>query len=212
MGSQDGPAEKPPHRVRLTQPFYLSRTEVTQQAYRQVMGENPSARQGDLLPVEMVSWEDATIFCRKLSILEKREYRLPTEAEWEYACRAGTVTRYFFSEDPDRLDQFAWFDRNSGKQHHEVGQKKPNPWGLLDMLGNVREWCLDWYDDKYYGNSPEADPRGPAEGKDRVHRGGSWYYSARQASSSDRDKLPPASKGPWLGFRIVTETPNSASR
>jgi formylglycine-generating enzyme required for sulfatase activity len=146
-----------------------------------VMGTNPSNFKGSQNPVEKVSWDDAVEFCRNLSAMpaEKKAgyiYRLPTEAEWEYACRAGTTTEYSFGDSDSALGDYAWYDENSGRTTHPVGGKKPNPWGLYDMHGNVFEWCQDWHGD--YPSGSVTDPTGAAVGSYRVYRGGSWdYYS-----------------------------------
>jgi formylglycine-generating enzyme required for sulfatase activity len=185
MGSPDsengaGSGERPQHRVQITRPFYLGATEVTQEQYRVVTGQSPSLSKGDVLPVESASWEDAIAFCNKLNELEKGSlagaiYHLPTEAEWEYACRAGTPTRFSFGDLDAGLGDYAWFIGNSGDKRHRVGQKRPNAWGLFDMHGNVREWCLDYFDNEYYAGSPDTDPPGPSQAdvRYRVSRGGS---------------------------------------
>jgi formylglycine-generating enzyme required for sulfatase activity len=189
MGSEDGDDdEKPRHRVRITRPFYLGATEVTQGQYQAVTGENPSRFKGsDDLPVETVRWNEAVAFCNKLSQKEGLKpyyqfgdgeqsggngYRLPTEAEWEYACRAGSSSRYAFGDDESSLGDYAWFNGNSAAKTHPVGQKKPNAWGLFDMHGNVWEWCWDGYDEKYYSDSPSADPSGSLKASVRVFRSG----------------------------------------
>jgi len=201
--------EKPQHRVQITRPFYLGATEVTQGQYRAVMGQSPSYFKGsDDLPVENISWTDATDFCDKLSALEKGQlggavYRLPTEAEWEYACRGGSTTRYSFGDDAARLGEFAWYDGNSGRKTHLVGRKRPNTWNLYDMQGNVWEWCQDWYDKDYYGHSLGADPRGPAQAASRVRRGGSWDCGPRLARSAYRRRGAPGSRHNDLGFRAA---------
>lgn len=161
--------------VTLSKSFSLGIHEVTQSQYERVMGNNPSGFKGANNPVEQVSWEDAVEFCRKLSELpaEKaagRVYRLPTEAEWEYACRAGTTTKYSFGDDDSELGNYAWFKGNSGNTSHPVGGKKPNAWGLYDMHGNVWEWCQDWYGD--YPSGTVTDPMGATSGSYRVNRGG----------------------------------------
>jgi formylglycine-generating enzyme required for sulfatase activity len=162
--------EAPKHRVRITQPFYLGMFEVTQAEYERVMGTNPSRFKGDARrPVEQVSWEDAAEFCRRLSSLEAkqsagRSYRLPTEAEWEYACRAGTTTTWYSGDDEAGLKGVAWYGGGSRGSTHPVGQKKPNAWGLYDMHGNVWEWCADWLDENYYKHFADevaVDPTGP---------------------------------------------------
>jgi formylglycine-generating enzyme required for sulfatase activity len=163
------------HEVTLSKPFYMGVTEVTQAQYEAVMGMNPSQFKGATNPVETVSWNDAAEFCKKLSEKTRQAVRLPTEAEWEYACRAGTQTAFSFGDDPSTLGDYAWWDGNSDKTTHPVGQKKPNSWGLYDMHGNVWEWCADWYGE--YPKGPVTDPSGPATGYGgRVLRGGAWYY------------------------------------
>ena len=160
------PAEAPKHRVKITKPFYLGLCEVTQEQYLRLMGKNPSKFQGvPNRPVEQVDWSNAMEFCRKLSELPPEKaagavYRLPTEAEWEYACRAGTTTRYSFGDDAAMLDRYAWFSNNSGGSTQAVGQLRANAFGLFDMHGNVWEWCADWYDSGYYANSPRMILRG----------------------------------------------------
>ncbi len=223
-------SEAPRHRVRITQPFYMGVCEVTQGEYLYVMGKNPSQFQELRAPVEMVSGDDAKEFCRRLSErpAEKaagRVYRLPTEAEWEYACRAGTTTRYNLGDDPAKLAEYAWVLENAAGRTHPVGQKKPNAWGLFDMHGNVWERCGDWYHNKYYEQSPLNDPKGPAAGSlidpDKpgsgtclVLRGGSWaspnldwFRCAARATS--RSGSPPASQ---FGFRVVCPLSSPASQ
>jgi formylglycine-generating enzyme required for sulfatase activity len=194
--------EKPQHRVKITKPFYLGVTEVTQQQYEQVMGENPSEFNDDpQRPVEQVSWEDAEKFCERLSAKEGKTYRLPTEAQWEYACRSGSTTKWCFGDSESQLDDYAWYDDNSGNTTHPVGQKKPNAWGLYDMHGNVWEWCANWWDDDY-SESSSTDPTGPSSGSYRVDRGGSWIYPARLCRSAYRDSYPPRLELIILGFRV----------
>ena len=174
MGSQGrrgGADETPQHVVRITRPFLLGRHPVTQRQWRRVMGDNPSRFKGEDLPVDSVSWEDAQAFISRLNALEgHNRCRLPFEAEWEYACRAGTDTAYSFGDDPARARLHAWFKANAGERTHPVGRLAANPWGLYDMHGNVLEWCADWFDKRYYAESPTADPRGPDRGKSRVLR------------------------------------------
>jgi formylglycine-generating enzyme required for sulfatase activity len=147
------------HKVTLTRGFYMGVYPVTQKQWHEVMGGNPSNfKKGDNYPVEMVSWEDCQKFVKKLSEREGQEYRLPTEAEWEYACRAGTTTTYYTGDDENALDRAGWYSKNSGKVTHPVGQKEANKWGLYDMHGNVYQWCADWYGD--YPQGDDKDPKG----------------------------------------------------
>ena len=171
----------PRHWVTLTQPFYMGAMEVTQGQFHKVMGERRGTFLGAQLPVETVSWEEASRFCRLLSQrpvegAAKRRYRLPTEAEWEYACRAGSDSEYAFGDRLEELDRCAWHAFNARGRPHVVGQKDPNAWGLFDMHGNVYEWVQDWYHDDYYELSPPADPPGPSDGVVRVVRGGGWAF------------------------------------
>jgi formylglycine-generating enzyme required for sulfatase activity len=158
------------------------------------------------LPVDTLNWDEAVKFCEVLSSrpAEKRAgrvYRLPTEAEWEYACRAGTTTAYSFGDDESLLGDFAWFTGNAGNQTHAVGQKRPNAWGLYDMHGNVWEWCSDWYGD-HSGNAV-SDPQGVASGSIRVLRGGGWGHSARGCRSAFRHAGSPSYRSGNLGFRLA---------
>jgi formylglycine-generating enzyme required for sulfatase activity len=218
MGSTENEDEKPRHLVEITRPFSLGDREVTQRQYQAVMGVNPSEFKGsDDLPVERVSWLDAVTFCNKLSAKEGRTpcyringeqvtviagngYRLPTEAEWEYACRAGSTTRYPFGDNEADLGEFAWFSGNSERKTHPVGQRRPNRWGLYDMLGNVWEWCQDGYDAGYYATSPPADPPGPSGASSRVIRGGCCFNSPRPA---DRFWSTPEDRIYDLGFHLA---------
>lgn len=190
------------HRVRLTSAFLMGTTEVTQGQWLTVMGNNPSHFKGDDLPVEWVSWEEAVEFCRKLSEKEGKEYRLPTEAEWEYACRAGTTTEYSSGDGEDALKRVGWYSDNSGGKTQPVGQKQANAWGLYDMHGNVWEWCNDWYGG-VYPNGEVTDPTGPATGSYRVIRGGSWGGTPRHCRSAIRLHDSPGSRGSGYGFRVV---------
>lgn len=193
--------ESPQHKVNITNPFYLGVTEVTQVEYENVMGTNPSEFPGPNLPVEKVAWKDAQEFCKRLSELEKRSYRLPTEAEWEYACRAGSTTAYYWGSNPD--DSCAWINDNSDEKTHEVATKKPNAWGLYDMSGNIAEWCLDWKGNYLPGET--ADPHGAAGGEFRVLRGGSWSAYPLPFRSAARYGATPTSIINFVGFRIVLE-------
>ena len=192
-------------------------TAVTQEQYQQVMDSNPSRFQGDpKRPVEMVSCNQAMEFCRRLSELPKEkaghwQYRLPTEAQWEYACRAGSTGRWSFSDPakaPSRaaeeklLGEYAWFNANSGDGTHPVGQKRADAWGLYDMYGNVLEWCQDWYEPHYYANSAADDPTGPAEGSFRPCRGGSWAVSTPFSRSALRFCHPTNACRFDMGFRV----------
>ena len=202
------------HQVTLTKRFYLGKYPVTQKEYQAVMGRNPSFYKGDNLPVEQVSWDDAKRFCSELNYLKRDElpagYRfdLPTEAQWEYACRAGTTTALNnglnLTSAKNRcphLDEVAWYEENSGIKTHPVGQKKPNTWGLYDMHGNVDEWCNDWYAD--YPSSAVTDPTGPASGSCRVIRGGSWDGYARYCRSAFRSNIDPTIRNDGVGFRVA---------
>jgi formylglycine-generating enzyme required for sulfatase activity len=207
-------AEQPQHPVKITRPFLLGAYPVTQGQYQAIVGGTPSHFKGsDTLPVEQVSWLDAIAFCNKVSEREKRTpfyriegsnvtivggngYRLPTEAEWEYACRAGSTTLYPFGDDAGNLSEYAWYSHSSGGQTHPVGEKRANAWGLYDMLGNVWEWCGDWYDDKYYASSPAADPPGAPKASVRVIRGGGWIGNARHCRPADRHGSTPEDRPP----------------
>jgi formylglycine-generating enzyme required for sulfatase activity len=226
MGSSDEEKyafedERPKHRVRITRPFYLAAHEVTQGQYRAVMGENPSRFTGsDDLPVEQVSWNDAIAFCNKLSEREGMKpyyrssagepsggdgFRLPTEAEWEYACRAGSSTRYSFGDDMALMDEYAWVNGNAGNKPHPVGQKRPNGFGLYDMHGNVWEWCWDRYEPDYYRRSPDNDPSGPSGASERVNRGRSYFEDPGNARSALRNKSKPDNRHSMAGFRVARD-------
>ena len=197
--------EGPQHMVTITKPFHMGVCEVTQEQYQAVMESNPSHSKGAHKPVERVSWEEAAAFCRKLSQKTGRMVRLPTEAEWEYACRAGSTTRFSFGHSDAKLGEFAWHSGNSGNETHPVGQKKPNAFGLFDMHGNVWEWCADWYGAGYYASSESTDPKGPSAGGERVHRGGSATFPSLVSRSAKRGWGPPTSRYNYCGFRVVVE-------
>jgi formylglycine-generating enzyme required for sulfatase activity len=196
----------------------MDRNLVTQEQFQKVMGTNPSRWKGDKNPVEQLRWSDAVKFCNKRSELEGLQpgydpktlkcdfdasgYRLPTEAEWEYACRAGTITAYFFGDTPAKLGDYAWFDKNSGGHPRLVGQKQPNPWGLHDIAGNVWEWCNDFYKVDYYQESPRENPRGPGEGQNKVLRGGAWRFSADNCRSGYRYNESPGYSDVCFGYDI----------
>ena len=162
---------------------------------------DPSFVQTDDDPVVCVSWNDAVKFCDWLSKKEKKTYGLPTEAEWEYACRAGTTTAYFFGDDPKMLGDYAWYYDNSEHNTHPVGGKRPNPWGLYDMHGNVWQWCADYYDPRYYRNSPDKDPQKLLGTDARVFRGGSWSHYAGFCRAAFRNRDAPGLRYD-LGFRV----------
>ena len=216
--------------VTLTQSFELGKTEVTQGQWKEVMGTEPWDGQKYVkadkdCPATYVNWGDATEFCKKLTAIERKsgklkadeEYRLPTEAEWEYACRAGTETAFSFGDDESKLGEYGWwggFDLaaltkgevkagggNAAREQyaHTVGTKKPNPWGLHDMHGNVAEWCSDWYGDSLAGGT---DPVGPEEGSSRVFRGGGWWPDPGFCRSARRVNLP-SDRRSFLGFRVA---------
>jgi formylglycine-generating enzyme required for sulfatase activity len=192
------------HQVTISRSFYIQTTEVTQRQWKQVMGSNPSyfKNGGDDCPVENVSWNDVQEFIKELNRQERTEkYRLPTEAEWEYAARAGTTTKYSFGNSEDNLEKYAWYDKNSGNQTHPVGQKRPNAWDLYDMHGNVWEWVQDWFGD--YPSGHATDPTVPSPGSYRVVRGGSSGSFARSCRSVNRLCFSPNAKFYDLGFRLV---------
>jgi formylglycine-generating enzyme required for sulfatase activity len=209
MGSADNDSEaedheKPQHKVSISKPFYLGKFAVTQSQWEAVMGSNPSEFKGRSNPVENVSWADAQEFIKHLSAKEGHSrYRLPTEAEWEYAARAGTTGTYSFGDDADSLGRYAWYDGNSGDKTHPVGQKQSNPWGLYDMHGNVWEWVQDWFDKEYYSRSPGTDPKGPSSGSSRVLRGGSWFINAWSCRSALRGYYTPGGRNGSFGFRLA---------
>ena len=191
-------------RVTISQPFYLGKTEVTQAQWMAVMDGNPSEFKGDDRPVENVSWWDVQEFIERLDRQEStKKYRLPTEAEWEYAARAGTTTQYSFGDDKTELDRYAWFGENAGGKTHPAGQKGPNPWGLHDMHGNVWEWVQDWYGEDYYVRGPETDPQGPFIGVSRVLRGGGWFSAAGDLRSAGRSYGRPNTRFDVIGFRLA---------
>jgi formylglycine-generating enzyme required for sulfatase activity/tetratricopeptide (TPR) repeat protein len=196
----------PIHQVTISSEFYLGKYPVTQDQWEVVMGSNPSKFIGPDLPVEQVSWEDCQEFISRLNAMAKGTYRLPTEAEWEYACRAGSAGKYCFGDNEAHLEEYAWFRTNSGSQTQPVGKKKPNAWGLHDMHGNVWEWCLDWYGD--YPAAAVTDPTGAATGSDRVPRGGGWYDEACHVTSAGRGGGAPDGGFTHLGFRLVSLSPD----
>ena len=210
MGSPQGERDRatdegPQREITLSRGFYMGLHEVTQEQYQRVMGSNPSTFPGAQNPVEKVTWNKAVEFCRKASQSTGKTVRLPTEAEWEYACRAGSRTKFSCGDDDGNLGNYAWYTGNSGNKTHPVGQKRPNNWGLYDMHGNVREWCADWYKDSY-ANPGYTDPRGPASGQDRVWRGGGWDNRAQGCRSAFRGSYIPDDPLNNIGFRVVVES------
>jgi formylglycine-generating enzyme required for sulfatase activity len=219
--------EKPAHKAQVSA-FYMDTFEVTQKAYESLMEKNPSKTKGPDKPVEQVDWYHAVLYCNLRSLKEGLKpcydaktlacdfgaagYRLPTEAEWEYACRAGTQSKYAFGDDPAKLRTHAWFSANANQTTHPVGQKPPNPWGLYDMAGNVAEWCQDIYNERYYQQSQSQDPHGPSAGNKRVLRGGSWRTSDEGCRSSARNSETPRFADACFGsdaygFRCVKRAP-----
>jgi len=189
------------HEVTISKPFYMGVTEVTQAQYYAVMGTNPSHFEGEANPVESVFWNDAAEFCKKLSEKTRQAIRLPTEAEWEYACRAGTTTAFSFGDDVSAIGDYAWYGANTHLTTHPVGQKKPNAWGLYDMHGNVWEWCANWYGD--YPNGAVTDPQGAASGTYRVLRGGAGNSGPGVCRSAYRGHYSPGSPDYLFGLRVV---------
>ena len=215
--------EKPVHKVTVNS-FYIGKYEVTQAQYQEIMGNNPSDFRGDNLPVEQVRWYDAVSFCNRLSKREglepcytindtdvtcdftKNGYRLPTEAEWEYAARGGNQSQGYKYSGSNNPDAVAWYYDNSENQTHDVGSKQPNELGIYDMSGNVWEWCWDWYALDYYENSPYDNPKGPNIGLPRVRRGGCWANIARHVRMANRSYVIPSSSSNYLGFRLLRTT------
>ncbi|MBP9995265.1 MAG: SUMF1/EgtB/PvdO family nonheme iron enzyme [bacterium] len=192
--------EKPTHSVTLSD-YYIGKFEVTQELWKAVMGSNPSHFKGNNLPVEEVSWDDCQTFIRKLNTLTGKNFRLPTEAEWEYAARGGNKSRGYKYSGSNSIGDVAWYKDNSWSETHAVGTKSPNELGIYDMSGNVYEWCQDWYGS--YGSGSQTNPQGPSFGSDRVRRGGGWRYNAQYCRVSNRHNYAPDSRYNYLGFRLV---------
>ena len=216
MGSPEGELgrwdREVQHEVTLTKGFWLLEHEVTQEMWESVMGTKPSYFKGPKLPVENVSWDDCQDFIKKIQsfVSVGMQFSLPSEAQWEYACRAGTRSALNNGKELTdekyncpNLNEVAWYGSNSESTTHEVKGKKPNNWGLYDMHGNVWEWCNDWYGEDYYKKSPTTDPLGPSDGSSRVGRGGGWDDGARLCRSAFRSNLSPENRYYILGFRLA---------
>jgi formylglycine-generating enzyme required for sulfatase activity len=217
--SDCGEEEKPAHRVTLSD-FYMGKFQVTQKLWQVVMGTNvrqqrdlantswPMRGEGDDYPMYYISYNECEEFCSKLNKLlsnqlpEGSKFRIPTEAQWEYAARGGKKSKGYKFSGSDYIGEVAWYDGNSGEKTHEVGMKDKNELGIYDMSGNVWEWCQDWYDRNYYSRSPLSNPKGPGSGSDRILRGGSWYYNTPYCRVSYRDCGAPGGRGNDLGFRL----------
>jgi formylglycine-generating enzyme required for sulfatase activity len=211
-------SEKPVHTVTFRAPFALAKYEVTQELYQAVTGRDPSRWKGPRNSVEMVSWDEANDFCTKATTeLRRRKLladgeviRLPSEAEWEYACRAGSTTRYAFGDEADGLKEYAWFNGNSKGEDPPVGKKKPNAWGLYDMHGYVWEWCADAWHPTYQGAPTDGSARQARDAAERVLRGGSWADGADACRSAFRHHLPPQKRSDAIGFRCVRAAPTDS--
>ena len=193
--------EKPAHQVTLTNNYYLGKTEVTQALWKAVMGSNPSNFKGDNKPVECVSWDDCQTFISKLNAATGKNFRLPTEAEWEFAARGGNSSKHYQYSGSNNINDVAWYYGNSGNTTHDVASKQPNELGIYDMSGNVWEWCNDWYGD--YSSSSQTNPMGPNSGSCRANRGGSWFSSARYCRSSLRSGGAPGLRLNDRGLRLA---------
>ena len=210
MGGRDSSSiksfkdEGPTREVTISRPFYMGVYEVTQAQYEPVVGRNPSNFKDPSNPVESVSWKDAVDFCKKLSEKAGKRVRLPTEGEWEYACRAGSKTDFCCGDGYDSVLDYAWCSINSGKKTHPVGRKKSNAWGLFDMHGNVSEWCSDYFAHSY-ADAKTLDPEGPRSGTSRVSRGGGWSSGPQFCRSSNRSGLDPEVQLREYGFRVVLD-------
>ncbi|MGP0564537.1 MULTISPECIES: formylglycine-generating enzyme family protein [unclassified Nitrospina] len=202
--------ERPAHEVCVGD-FYIGRYEVTQEQYEKLMGRNPSKYKGPRRPVERISWNDAEEFIQKLNETESTDvYRLPTEAEWERAARGGTTTRYYWGDEID--NDYVWYYGSAEFQTHPVGTRKPNPFGLYDMLGNVWEWVSDWYDPEYYSKSPRDNPKGPETGRFKTRRGGAVTNLVTYVRSATRYRGPPGHRHYILGFRVARSVEGEGDR
>lgn len=215
MGSNKGEDdERPIHNV-LVDSFYLSRHEVTQSRWKEIMRTRPwqgnnYVEEGDNFPAVMISWYDVKHFIRELNTLSNEKFRLPTEAEWEYACRGNSSTKYAHGSRKAGLNNYAWYYDNAFNKEemyaHEVGTRKANKWGLYDMAGNVYEWCYDWYSRNYYNKSPVQHPKGPVHGKYKVVRGGDWARTDYFLRAASRRYYDPHYKDVNVGFRLAKNT------
>jgi formylglycine-generating enzyme required for sulfatase activity len=205
MGSdRGGEDERPVHQVVISRGFEMGKYEVTQAQWQAVMRHNPSGFVGPTRPVESVSWDAVQEFIKRLNEMDEEYlYRLPTEAEWEYACRAGSTTEYHFGNDAGQLEKYAWYADNAGGETHPVGQREPNKWGLYDMHGNVWEWVQDEWHGNYEGAPKDGSPWEDGSGSSRVDRGGSWNYFARLCRSAYRVNNSPDARYDNLGLRLV---------
>jgi sulfatase modifying factor 1 len=195
--------EKPVHEVCVSD-FYIAKYEVTQEQWIAVMGQNPSKFEGDRKPVEQVSWNEVQQFIARLNAMTGKRYRLPTEAEWEYAARSGgRKEKWAGTSDENTLGDYAWYSENSDEMTHDVGTKKPNGLGIYDMTGNVWEWCQDVYGDEYYKESPRENPKGVASGTYRVNRGGSWGNDSEDIRATVRYDLIVVYRSSGVGFRLA---------
>jgi len=196
--------ETPRHKVIFDTAFYIGKFTVIQSQWQAIMDDNPSHFNAADRPVEMVSHHDAVAFIEKLNLKENTAaYRLPTEAQWEYSARAGSQSTYCYGPERSKLDDYAWYQKNSGGNTHPVGKLRPNAWDLFDMHGNVHEWCADWFDRNYYGKSPARSPAGPDKGLARALRGGDWGSEDWYCRCAIRSLSAPDRRSPRVGFRLV---------
>lgn len=202
QGEEVSDDEKPAHEVTVSS-FYIGQTEVTQALWKAVMGKKPSKFKGDNLPVEQISWNDCQTFIEKLNFMTGRTFRLPTEAEWEFAARGGNNSKDCMFSGSNYPDDVAWHSGNANAKTHMVGTKQANELGIYDMCGNVSEWCADWYDDAYYQSNDSQDPRGPISGSSRVVRGGSWSGNLKGCRVAFRFNGAQNEMNNSLGFRLV---------
>lgn len=204
MGSKEevGDGDETPERtVTISDPFYMGIYEVTQEQWQLVMGYNPSEFIGAKRPVENVSYEECEIFLEKLKEMYKKDFKIPTEAQWEYVCRAGNEEKWFYGDDENKCEEYGWIASNSGGETHEVGGKLPNPWGMYDIYGNVQEWCSDWYTNPYEQIS--VDPKGPVSGESKTIRGGAWGDYAEVCRSAYRNANGIDKRNNGTGVRII---------